>query len=38
LLSDDEIMGAAQRLSIDHVFSPTLIVRIGTGSALRSNE
>ena len=29
-LSDDEIMAAAERLSIDHVFSPTLIVRIGT--------
>ena len=32
-LSDDEIMAAAQRLSIDHMFSPTLIVRIGTSSA-----
>ncbi len=31
-LSDDEIMAAAEWLSIDHVFSPTLIVRIGSAS------
>jgi hypothetical protein len=30
-LSDEEIMAAARRLSIDHLFSPTLIVRIGDG-------
>ena len=35
-LSDEEIMAAARRLSIDHVFSPTLIVRIA--SDLRSTS
>lgn len=36
-LSDDQIMEAAQRLSIDHLFSPTLIVRIRTSSKRRND-
>lgn len=35
-LSDDEIMAAARRLSIDHLFSPTLIVRISSASKWRN--
>ena len=35
-LSDDEIVAAADELAIGHLFSPTLIVRIGNG--LRSGE
>jgi hypothetical protein len=36
-LSDDQIMEAARRLSIDHLFSPTLIVRITTSSEPRND-